>query len=49
MLETLLKGLGYTEIFLEFKDRLMLDGVILNPSATDTTIFDETPTETKKS
>lgn len=49
MLETLLKGLGYTEIFLEFKDGLMLDGVILNPSATDTTIFDETPTETKKS
>lgn len=49
MLETLLKGLGYTEIFLEFKDGLMFDGVILNPSATDTTIFDETPTETKKS
>lgn len=49
MLETLLKGLGYTEIFLGFKDGLMLDGVILNPSATDTTIFDETPTETKKS
>lgn len=49
MLETLLKGLGYTEIFLEFKEGLVLDGVVLKPSTTDTTIFDETSAETKKS
>ena len=39
MLNALLRGLGYTEIFLEFRDGLLLDGVILKPSSADSLLF----------
>jgi hypothetical protein len=41
LLETLLRGLGYTEIFLEFQDGIQLDGVVFKPSVTDSLIFKE--------
>jgi|GEM_PF-782874 len=41
MLETLLKELGYTEIFLEFSDGLVLDGVLQKPSVADSLLFTE--------
>jgi hypothetical protein len=41
LLETLLRGLGYTEIFLEFQEGLQLDGVVYKPSVADSLIFKE--------
>ncbi len=41
LLETLLHSLGYTEIYLEFKDGLVLDGVVTKPSASDSWISNE--------
>lgn len=41
LLETLLRGLGYTEIFLEFQEGLRLDGVVYKPSVADSLIFKE--------
>ena len=39
LLETLLRSLGYTEIYLEFKDGLELDGVVNKPSTIDSLMF----------
>jgi hypothetical protein len=39
LLETLLRSLGYTEIYLEFKDGLELDGVVNRPSSVDSLMF----------
>ena len=39
LLETLLRSLGYTEIYLEFKDGLELDGVVNSPSSVDSLMF----------
>ena len=39
LLETLLRSLGYTEIYLEFKDGLELDGVVNKPSSVDSLMF----------
>ena len=39
LLETLLRSLGYTEIYLEFKDGLELDGVVNRPSSIDSLMF----------
>jgi hypothetical protein len=39
LLETLLRGLGYTEIFLEFQDGLQLEGVVYKPSVADSILF----------
>lgn len=49
MLEALLKGLGYTEIFLEFRKGLLLDGVIRKPSDADSLLFNDNPVKPKKS
>ena len=38
LLETLLRSLGYTEIYLEFKDGMKLDGVVTKPSTADSLI-----------
>jgi hypothetical protein len=39
LLETLLRSLGYTEIYLEFKEGLELDGVVNRPSSVDSLMF----------
>lgn len=39
LLETLLRSLGYTEIYLEFKEGLELDGVVNRPSSIDSLMF----------
>ncbi|NOU16847.1 MAG: DUF4230 domain-containing protein [Bacteroidales bacterium] len=39
LLETLLRSLGYTEIYLEFKNGLQIDGVVLKPSVADSLLF----------
>ncbi len=39
LLETLLRSLGYTEIYLEFKEGLELDGVVNKPSTVDSLMF----------
>ena len=49
MLEALLKGLGYTEIFLEFRDGLLLDGIIRKPSDADSLLFNDNPVKQRKS